>query len=519
MKVFSQLFESLEQANSVDQKIEYIISYLKVANQQDIIWALGLLYGKRPSKIVTSYKLLEWAKEESNLPEWLFNESENSTKDIAELLSLILPSPKEYINIQLSDFISDVIKMKTKPENEVKKSVINYWKQFESNEKYILNKLILGSFKMNADKKVVLEALSLYCKIDKYSLAYNLQLNWHPSTTTFAKLIDSNLERATTLKPFEFCETSSFNDELSVLGNYRNWIIEYSWIGLRAQIIVRNKQLYIWSNQFDYLTEKLPEFWNLNESATENFVFDGILLPFKNGKHLPIQDLYSRLKRKTTTSKLLRECPIIFMAFDILEYNKEDLRSNCLKQRKELLEQVVQSNLNQNIYLQESFEINSWIEVGKYKVAAKSQSANGIVLKSLTDNYKTKQTQWFKLNLQPMSIIAVLYYVTQEFGAETVYTFALKKGEELVSFVKTAIGLNEEDKKQVDIFVKENKLERFGPVRMVKPELVFEIEFDNISFSKRHKAGVVLKTPRIKKWHKEKKVNQINTLAELLLNV
>ncbi len=516
MILFSQLFENLEQANTANQKITYIVAYLKHANQQDKIWALALLYGKRPSKLMTSNELMEWAKEVSKLPEWLFNVSENSTKDVAELVALILPTSNSSSTISISKLMLEISEIKFLAKDKIKEKVMSFWKQFDSNEKYVFNKLIIGSFKMNVDHKNVLEALYEYCKIDKHLLAYNLQLTWNPFFTTFEELIYANADKIDSLKPYAFCLTKHFNGQMSSLGLSNEWQVEYSYMGLRAQLIIRNKQLYIWSNQFDMLTDKLPEFKNLQNSSVVNIVLDGILIPFKDGKQLPIQLLYSRLKRKSIPVKLLKDCPLVFMAFDVLEYNQEDLRVRKLKDRRQILEQIISTDLNSNIYLQENLKINNWSEIDALKVKARNASANGLVLKSILENYDQDQSNWLKLNLKSLHVLGVLLYVTQELNQTSFYTFAVRKGEGFVSFTKTNISLCDQDRIEIDAFIKENKLERFGPVRMVKPELVFEIEFENISFSKRHKSGVVLKSPRIKKWHKDKNISQINTLAELL---
>ncbi|MGZ5287529.1 MAG: cisplatin damage response ATP-dependent DNA ligase, partial [Flavisolibacter sp.] len=300
-----------------------------------------------------------------------------------------------------------------------------------------------------------------------------------------------------------------------------DWQAEWKWDGIRGQIIKRNGELFVWSRGEELMTEKFPEYHTLKDQLPDGLALDGEIIPSVDGKPLPFALLQTRIGRKNVTKKQLQESPIAFFAYDLLEYEGEDWRNRTLNERRAQLEKLIASVNRPALIISPVVQYNSWNELATLRKGSREMGAEGFMLKRKASVYQVgrKRGDWWKWKIDPLTIDAVMIYAQKGAGRRsnlyTDYTFAVRDGEKLVAFTKAYSGLTDKEFAQVDYFVKRNAIEKFGPVRTVKPELVFEIAFEGIAASNRHKSGVALRFPRISRWRKDKKPEEINTLDDL----
>jgi len=375
----------------------------------------------------------------------------------------------------------------------------------------------------------MVNALARTVNTDPSIIAHRISGNWHASTTDFIELITEHSLNIDFSKPYPFYLAYALGDEPQTLGEPHEWQAEWKWDGIRGQIIKRNDELFVWSRGEELITEKFPEYQILQTCLPNGTVLDGEILSFKasptegglEGTVLSFALLQTRIGRKNISRKQLQEAPVAFFAYDILELNGEDIRNKTLLERRIELEKIVEHVKNNSLQLSPVIDFDSWEALAKIRERSRDINAEGIMLKRKSSTYQVgrKVGDWWKWKIDPLTIDAVMVYAQKGSGRRsnlyTDYTFAVKNGDELVTFAKAYSGLTDKEFAQVDAFVKRNSIEKFGPVRTVKPELVFEIAFEGIASSNRHKSGVALRFPRIHRWRKDKIVDEINTLDDL----
>ncbi|HRH61086.1 MAG TPA: cisplatin damage response ATP-dependent DNA ligase, partial [Chitinophagaceae bacterium] len=326
-------------------------------------------------------------------------------------------------------------------------------------------------------------------------------------------------------KPYPFYLAYALEDDLPTLGEPHEWLAEWKWDGIRGQIIKRNDELFVWSRGEELMTEKFPEYFTLKNSLPNGIVLDGEIVSMAANetavKPLPFSALQTRIGRKNVTKKQLQESPAAFIAYDILEYNFKDCRSMMMHERRALLETIVQQLHEPVLRISPLVEFVQWQELTAQREQSRDRGSEGIMLKRKNSVYQAgrKRGEWWKWKIDPMVIDGVLIYAQKGHGRRsnlyTDYTFAVKDGDKLVPFTKAYSGLTDKEFNEIDAFIKRNSLEKFGPVRTVKPQLVFEIAFEGIAASTRHKSGVALRFPRMSRWRKDKTADEINTIEDL----
>jgi len=340
-------------------------------------------------------------------------------------------------------------------------------------------------------------------------------------TTSFSDLLSEHSLSSDHSKPYPFYLAYALEDELTALGEPHEWQAEWKWDGIRGELIKRNNEIFVWSRGEELMTEKFPEYFLLKDILPNGIVLDGEIIPSMNGIPLPFALLQTRIGRKNVTKKNLQETPITFFAYDLLEYEGNDIRESMLTERRILLEKIVAQTKHPALLLSPVINFNTWAELTNLRMQSRNMGSEGIMLKRKKSTYQVgrKRGDWWKWKIDPLVLDAVMIYAQKGHGRRsnlyTDYTFAVRDGDKLVSFTKAYSGLTDKEFAEVDSFVKRNAIEKFGPVRTVKPELVFEIAFEGIAASNRHKSGVALRFPRINRWRKDKKVDEINTLQDL----
>ena len=322
-------------------------------------------------------------------------------------------------------------------------------------------------------------------------------------------------------KPYPFYLAYALDDAPAKLGEPAEWQAEWKWDGIRGQLIKRNGEIFVWSRGEELMTDKFPEYHAFRELLPDGLVLDGEIIPSIDKKPLPFALLQTRIGRKNVNKKHLQDAPIAFFAYDVLEWDGQDIREQPMELRRRKLEDIVRNIDHPVLLLSPVISFDNWEQLAQIREGSREMGAEGIMLKRLQSTYQVgrKVGDWWKWKIDPLVIDAVMIYAQKGHGRRsnlyTDYTFAVKDGDKLVSFAKAYSGLTDQEFAQVDAFVKRNSLEKFGPVRTVKPELVFEIAFEGIAASNRHRSGVALRFPRINRWRKDKKPDDINTLDDL----
>jgi DNA ligase-1 len=520
MKQFSELISAVEITNKTNAKIEALVNYFKLANDKDKLWLIALFTGKRPKRPIKSTLLKEWCMEITQIPEWLFLESYSAVGDLGETISLLLPDPVHKQNKALHVFMQELHELKSKSDEAKKSYILENWNSLEAQERFIFNKLIGGSFRIGVSKKTLVNALAKLSGIDANQLMHSIIGNWTPDSISFDDLLSGEHINYDNSKPYPFCLAYSLEKTLEDLGSVKDWQVEYKWDGIRGQIVKRNNELFIWSRGEELVTEQFPELIEIVSQFKDDFVIDGEILAIKDQAVLLFNDLQRRLNRKNVTKQLMEDVPVGFYAYDLLEFNGKDLREHALHERRQLLEQLFNSQETKSTFfkLSEIINFKEWNELDDLRNEARQFNSEGLMLKQKASPYHVgrKKGDWWKWKVDPLTIDAVMIYAQKGSGRRsskyTDYTFAVKNDDKLVTVAKAYSGLTNEEITEISRWVNKNAIEKFGPVRTVKPELVFEIAFEGIALSNRHKSGVALRFPRIKRWRKDKPVSEIDTI-------
>ncbi len=524
MKQFAELFLNLDRTNKTNDKVALLKEYFINAGPNDKIWALGLFTGRRPSFKVNSKQMQQWAIEIAQIPVWLFRESYNSVGDLGETISLILPSTSQNNNHKsLAEWFEYLNRLPSMTETDKRNHILMAWEQLSRQEIFVFNKLLMGSFRIGVSQTLVVRAVAEATGIESTSIAHRLMGKWLPSDTSYENLVFNESENDAASRPYPFYLAYAIENDIAELEAMENWMVEWKWDGIRSQIIHRNNELFIWTRGEELATDKFPELHVLKNLLPAGTVLDGEIVSFREGKPLPFNVLQTRIGRKTLTKKILEDAPVAFIAYDMLEENGIDIRHHTQYIRRGKLEELHRSVKSEEKFrLSEVLKFSSWDELKTLHNLSREHAAEGFMIKNKEGTYQVgrKKGDWWKWKVNPLSIDAVLVYAQKGHGRRaelfTDYTFAVWGEEEkLIPFAKAYSGLTDKEIVEVDRFIKNNTVEKFGPVRTVTPQLVFEIGFEGINISSRHKSGIAVRFPRILRWRKDKPVKEADTLINL----
>jgi len=522
MKRFVQLIQEIELSNKTNDKLASIINYFIEAEDKDKVWVIALFTGKKPKRPIKSAFLKEWAMEVAQTPAWLFTESYHNVGDLSETIALILPPPSKTNSLSLSEWIEQLHNLSSKTDDEKKKFILSAWDSLDINERFVFNKLISGNFRIGVSEKLLINAVAKYIGNDPAKITHSIMGKWDPYTMDFTELVSGSHVSSDLSWPYPFCLAYALDSEPVSLGAPADWQAEWKWDGIRGQVIKRSGQLFIWSRGEELITEQFPELHFLKDILPDGTVLDGEILALRNGNVLPFGILQQRLNRKNLTKKIIEEAPVGFYIYDVLEWKGNDIREKPLIERRTILEELLHTcNFPQHVTSSPAINFSSWEELAELRKKSRDLNSEGIMLKNKQSVFHSgrKRGDWWKWKINPYSIDAVMIYAQKGSGRRanffTDYTFAVRDGEKLITIAKAYSGLTDEEIKEVNRFVVKNSIEKFGPVRTVKPELVFEIAFEGLAESKRHKAGIALRFPRILRWRKDKTAAEINTLDDL----
>ena len=527
MQRFAALAVRLGTSTKTNDKLEALETYFTEAEDADKVWVIALFSGRRPKRTVNTTLLWEWCRELTGLPGWLFEESYHTVGDLAETIALLLPEPDHAdgaaAGLSLRFYLERLARL-GKEEESVKKAFIQEsWASMDKDERFVFNKFITGGWRIGISQQTVVNALARATAVEASVIAHRISGDWDPATTPYAALLSGEGGSSELSRPYPFYLAYALEEELSALGQPAEWQAEWKWDGIRGQLIRRGDTLFVWSRGEELITDKFPEYQQFKELLPEGTVLDGEIIglgPLPFGV-LPFAALQTRIGRKNVTKKHLSEVPVGFIAYDLLEYGGEDWRGRPLEERRKQLETVVAAAGHPLLRLSPVIPYSDWDALAAARGGARDHGSEGVMLKRKDSIYQVgrKRGDWWKWKIDPLVIDAVLVYAQKGHGRRsnlyTDYTFAVRSGDQLVTFAKAYSGLTDKELAEVDAFVKKNSLEKFGPVRTVKPELVFEIAFEGIAASARHKSGVALRFPRINRWRQDKGPADIDTLDAL----
>lgn len=524
MKRFAALFQALDQTTKTTAKVSALAEYFKEASDDDKLWTIALFSGRRPKRAVTVTSLREWAAERAGIPLWLFEESYPIVGDLAETIALVLPPPRTDSDMSLSDQIAEIKALASVDDGARKASILAAWDRYDTAQRFVFNKLITGGFRMGVSQKLMTRALSRATGIEEPELAHRLMGDWTPESTDFERLILAPDPEADLSKPYPFYLAYQLDDPVESLGDPSAWAAEYKWDGIRGQVILRGGTHFTWSRGEELMTDRFPELTMLADYLPAGTVLDGELLAWDYAANAPqsFNALQKRIGRKTVPKKLLDEAPVVLRAYDVLESDGIDFRAQPFSERRRQLDALFEDVPDDApLRMSELLRFSSWEDLAEQRSIARDIGAEGVMLKRKDSPYRDgrKKGDWWKWKLDPLVIDAVMIYAQSGHGRRatlfTDFTFAVWSGNDLVPFTKAYSGLTDAEFREITAWVKKNTLERYGPVRSVKAEHVFEIAFEGIQESTRHKSGVALRFPRMSRWRKDKPVSEANTLEDL----
>lgn len=522
MKAFADLYAELDQTTRTGRKVEALASYFAAVPAADAAWAVYFLSGRKPRQAVPSKRLRAWARELADIPEWLFDECYHSVGDVAETMALLLPSAVASSDRPLAEWVEDrLLPLRDLSEAEQKASVLAAWAELDTRQRFVWNKLITGEFRVGVSQLLVTRAIAKVANLDSDVIAHRLMGHWEPTAPFYAALTAPDAADAEKSRPYPFFLAHPIEGDPAALGDPAAWQAEWKWDGIRSQVVRRGGQSFVWSRGEELVTDRYPELAAMADRLPDGTVLDGEILPWKAGAVRSFADLQKRIGRKTVGKKLLADVPVVVMAYDLIEFNGTDLRDRPLSERRELLEELVRTLDDPALVLSPRLGFETWDALAVEREASRGRGVEGMMLKRRASPYRVGRVRgdWWKWKVEPYTVDAVLIYAQQGHGKRsglfTDYTFGVWADGALVPFAKAYSGLTDAEIGQVDAFVRRNTLEKFGPVRTVKPELVFELGFEGIQRSTRHKSGVAVRFPRMLRWRTDKKPQDADTLEQV----
>ena len=534
MREFARLYAELDATTATNRKLEAMKQYFQRVPPENAAWAVYFLAGGKPRQAVPTKLLRQYAIESAGIDDWLFDECYHAVGDLAETVAHILPPPRSQSDTGLATWMEErILPLRGAEPGAIRAALLSYWDQLDWQERFLLAKLIGGGFRVGVSKLLVTRALSEVAGTDAKLIAQRL-MGWtdgalRPNAERFLQLVSPQQESGPGAQgghPYPFFLAHQLQADPQTLGDVRQWQVEWKYDGIRAQLVQRGGQTWLWSRGEDLITDRFPEIASL--SLPDGTVLDGEILIWQDGKPAPFAALQKRIGRKTLSAKLLAELPAVLIAYDLLEIGGIDMRGTAQADRRKLLEDLVHAVDMPQLMLSPLVNADDWAALAMLRESSRSRAVEGLMLKAVDARYGTGRTKesgtWWKWKIDPHAVDAVLIYAQSGHGRRaslyTDYTFAVWDQDadgtrKLVPFAKAYSGLTDEEIARVDGIIRKTTLEKFGPVRAVRPTMVFEIGFEAISRSTRHKAGVAVRFPRILRIRDDKKIEEADTLDML----
>lgn len=520
MKRFAALYDAIDATTGTQKKVAALADYFRDAPPADAAWAVAFLTGRRPKRLVRAPDLRLWAAEAAGIPDWLFDESYAQAGDLAETISLLLPENEQDDERPFAWWVEQrLLPLATMDPAQQRTELRDAWAALCGTSRFLYNKLLTGAFRVGVSDGLVVRGLATASGIAPEAIAHRMMGQWEPTASWFVQLVGTETTDADWSRPYPFFLAYALEQPPESLGDRDAWQAEWKWDGIRAQLVRRRGRTFLWSRGEELLAGRFPEVEAAAEWLPDGTVLDGELLAWRGDAPLPFAELQKRINRKSVGKKLLADVPGHLLVYDCLERNGVDIRGSSLDARRAAAEHVVGTLPGgAAIGLSPILSADTWAGLAEARAGSRQRNAEGLMLKRRSAPYGVGRRvgDWFKWKVDPLRVDAVLVYAQggsgRRAGLFTDYTFAVWDGDALVPFAKAYSGLTDAEIREVDKFVRRNTLEKFGPVRTVKPELVFELAFEGIQASTRHKSGIAVRFPRISRWRTDKPASEADTL-------
>ena len=527
MNRFTALYLALDATNSTREKTAAIRDYLDEVDDDDAAWAVSLLTGNRPKGLGVSRLLRDLCLEASDCPDWLFEECRTAVGDLSETIALLLPTPERRSTETLTEVMTRrVLPLRTATSDEKRRLVRDVWSNFGSEERLVYHKLVRGGFRVGVQRKTVVRALAETGGVDAELIAHRLTGRFDPMPDRYRALLETERPGEHRERPYPFFLAHPLEPPVDSLGAIDEWIIEEKWDGIRAQLIVRGGDRRLWSRGEESIGHLFPELM-AGLDLPNDTVLDGEVLLWGEAGPRSFFDLQKRLNRKgppETQLDLFPKDDVRFIAYDLIEFQGEDLRGRPLSERRGRLEALCDDLSCSTIDISEPIDVATWDEAERLRNTARNRGSEGLMLKPRDSIYGVGRTRkadgWLKWKVEPLTADAVMIGAQPGSGRRanlyTDYTFAIwdRSGSEprLVSFAKAYSGLNQDEIEDVDRWIRKNTVDRTGPYRVVRPEQVFELAFEGIQRSTRHQSGIAVRFPRILRRRPDKPASEADDL-------
>ncbi len=533
MERFALLYQELDRSTATLDKRAALVAYFRDAPPRDAAWALYLLSGGKITsakrKIATSTELRAWIAAAVDMPDWLVQESYDHVGDLAETLALLMPDPDQPMeDISLADWIELQLLPVANAAFEVRReAILRAWRGLPLDQRLVFNKLLTGSLRVGVSKRLVQQALAELSGVDIARIAQRMLGAWLPSPAFLRDLLSAERLPSDSQQPYPFFLASPLEADPGALGDIADWLLEWKWDGIRLQVLKRRGGVALWSRGEERLDGRFPEIEAATANLSHDCVLDGELLAWRKDDDapLPFTALQTRIQRLKPGPKVLKETPVQVLAYDLLECDGEDLRSLPQHERRHVLESLLQQcPPDSPLRLSPRIQAVDWNEAGVLRASVRERGVEGLMLKRLTASYQAgrRRGDWWKWKIDPLTIDAVLLYAQPGHGRRstlyTDYTFGLWTGETLTPIAKAYSGLSDKEILELDKWIRAHTTDRYGPVRAVEPLHVFELAFEAVNLSRRHKSGIAVRFPRILRWRRDKPVveaDQLETLKAL----
>lgn len=516
---FSHLYDAIDRTTSTNAKVAAMAAYFAEAPPADAAWAVFFLTGRRLKRLLPYSSINSWTLAATGLPPWVLEECYAVVGDGAETAALVLDqlptAPLE--DLALSRWVEDrILPLKGLDPAAQQLRVTTWWTALDRLQRFIFLKLVTGELRVGVSQTLVVRALAQAAQLPAATLAARIMGEWTPSPEWYSALLSHERTDDDRSRPYPFFLASPLEGPIDALGNPNDWLVEWKWDGIRAQLVKRGGVLHLWSRGEELITHRFPEIIAAASRLPNGTVLDGEVLAFRDERPLPFSALQQRIGRQKQVAQLARTVPVVFMTYDILEDHGEDVRGLPQVERRARLEVLLQSAgvLRPSPLIRAA----SWTDLAVLRGESRSRGVEGLMLKRLTSAYGVgrKRGDWWKWKIDPFTIDAVLIYAQPGSGRRasllTDYTFGVWHEGELVPIAKAYSGLSNEEIGEMDRWIRRHTRERFGPVRHVEPVHVFELGFEGIARSTRHRSGIAVRFPRMLRWRTDKKAEDADTL-------
>jgi len=524
MQRFAELFEALDTTTSTNAKVAAMVAYLRSVAPVDAAWAVYVLIGRRPKRSIGPALLRRWLGEEAGLPDWLVEDAYASVGDLAETIALLVQPDaalvQESASLGLAQWFHDrILPLRSQDEATQREQVTRWWRSLCYRESFLVNKLLTGSLRVGVSRTLVTRALAELLDRPRVEIERGLIGEWQPGERFWRELV-AGTTASGLLHPYPFYLASPLEQPVAELGARERWLAEWKWDGIRGQLVRREGECVLWSRGEEIITDRFPEIIAAARSLPSGTVLDGEVMAWRDDAPLPFSSLQTRIGRKTVSKAVLSAAPARFVAYDLLEHDGMDLRDGSLRARRDALAALLR-DAPPELGISQELPTPDWEGLATLRASARARGVEGIMLKDWESPYGAGRQRgaWWKWKIDPLVFDAVMIYAAAGHGRRsnlyTDYTFAVWDGEALVPVAKAYSGLTDEEIRELDRWIRAHTRERFGPVRSVEPVQVFELAYEGIAASPRHKSGIAVRFPRILRWRQDKPAAEANTLDDL----